>query len=392
MRFQPPGVDLCLAVALVCTLGCGGGNEYVEPPPPEVTVAQPEQRNVTEYFELTGQAEAVATIQIQARIEGWLRKLHFQEGDYVEAGELLYTIEPAEYRAALARADAAVDQQKASLALAEARLSRLEEALKTRAVSEVEVLEARADRDGAEARLAGARADRERAALDLSYTQIRSPSAGQVTRTLVDAGNLVGAGERTHLTNVVQLDPIYATFSMSERELLEIAEARNPDEAAATIDGIRQIPVELGRATDEGYPIAGKLDYLAAEIDRDTGTYLMRAIFDNPQPRRLLPGMFARLRIERRVHEGALLVNGRAFGQNQAGTYLLVVGDEGVVEQRGVETGSTVEGMRVVASGLNPDDWVVVDGILRARPGARVTPRRADESARSDVPSMPATN
>ncbi len=388
---HPPRSILGLVITLACALGCGR-NEYIEPPPPAVTVAQAEQRDITEYFELTGQAEAVATIRVRARIEGWLREIHFQEGDMVETGDLLYTIEPAEYRAALERAEAAVDQEEASLALATARLARLEEALKTRAVSEVEVLEERAKRDGAAARLAGVRAERVRAELDLSYTQIRAPIAGQVTRTLVDAGNLVGAEERTHLTDIVQLHPIYATFSMSERELLEIADAQNPGQGAATIEEIRQVPVELGRATDEGYPIAGFLQYVDAEIDRDTGTFLMRAIFDNPEPTRLLPGMFTRLRIARRPREGALLVSERAFGQDQAGTYLLVVDDEGVVEQRRVEVGLRRDGMRVVDSGLEPGDWVVVDGLLRARPGALVTAERAGEPPAVAAPPPQAAN
>ena len=389
MRFPPNvAVSFCLA-SLIALCGCGR-NEYVEPPPPTVTVAQPEQRSVTEYFELTGQAEAVNTIAVRARIEGWLREIHFEEGDRVEKDELLYTIEPAEYQATLARAEADVDRQQAALALAEARLSRLEEALKTRAVSEVEVLEARAERDVAAARLAGGRADRERAALDLSYTQIRSPIAGVVQRTLVDVGNLVGAGERTHLTNVIQLDPIYATFSMSERDVLEVAAAVEPSEARATIEELRKVTVDLARATDEDYPIEGKLNYIDAEIDRDTGTYLMRAIFDNPQPTQLLPGMFTRLRIERRPIDGALLVTERAFGSDQAGTYLLVVEDDGVVQQHRVEVGVTEDGMRVVESGLQPDDWVVVDGVLRARPGAKVTPQRQGEAANAGTATAPA--
>jgi len=389
MRFGILSGALAVIVVLASALGCGE-NEYVEPPPPVVTVAQPEQRTVTEYFELTGQADAVNTIEIRARVEGWLRAVDFTEGDEVEADQLLYTIEPAEFRAALARAQAVVEQQEASLALMEARLSRLEEALKTRAVSEVEVLEARAERDVAAARLAGARADRERAALDLSYTKIYSPITGQAGLTLVDAGNLVGAGERTLLTSVVQLDPIYATFSMSERDVLEVTE--NVDPSRSGEDDIRNIPVELARASDKGYPFRGRLDFVDAEIDRDTGTFLMRAIFDNPKPTKLLPGMFTRLRIERRPIEDALLVTERAFGRDQAGIYLLTVGEDGVVEQRRVEVGMTVDGMRVVESGLEPDDWVIVDGILRARPGAKVTPQREGETASAEIPSPKAVN
>jgi RND family efflux transporter MFP subunit len=357
-------------------LACGRGNEYVEPPPPLVRVSPPLQQDVTDYLEFTGTTEAVAEVEIRARVKGFLDSLHFTEGDTLAKGDLLYSIDPAEYRAAVERAQASVERQRAGLGLAQARLERLEKALETRAVSELEVIEARAERDEARANLGVSVAMLETARLDLSYTEIRAPLAGRVGRSLVDPGNLVGAGENTLLTTMVQYDPIYADFDLSERQLLTLLDrvGETRDEAER-IDRLRKIPLELGRASDDGFPFRGNLFYVAQAIDPDTGTFLLRGIFSNPEPLQLLPGLFVRLRMPFQDREGALLVAERAIGVDQGGSYLLVVGDGDVVEQRRVELGAHVADKRVVLSGVAPGDRVIVEGLLRARPGAKVDPQ-----------------
>jgi len=372
---RPPYVTLSALLAACLSASCGGGNEYIAPPPPVVEVSKPERRDVTDYLEFTGTTEAVAMVEIRARLKGFLESIHFDEGDYVEEDALLYVIDRSEYQAAVDRAVGTESRRRAALGLAQATLDRLAEAVKTQAVSELEVIEARAKRDEAEASVAAAVAQTETARLELSYTEVRAPLAGRVGRSLVDPGNLVGAGENTLLTTLVQYDPIYADFDASERQILAIGEETS--DAADEKDRlarIRTIPLELGRTNDDGYPIHGNLYYTDLAVDPETGTFLMRGVFPNPQPLKLIPGLFVKVRMPYHAREDALLVPERAFGMDQGGDYLLVVGEGDVVAQHRVELGARIDGMRVVLSGVEADDRVIVEGLLRARPGAKVTP------------------
>lgn len=365
-----------LLLLLAC-VACGQ-SEYVEPPPPEVVVAPPVRRDVTDYIETTGKLVAIDTVEIRARVEGFLQSVEFGEGDVVQKGDLLFVIDPSEFEARVQQADASLDTALAALSLAEATLQRHLEARKSRAVSEIDVLERQAERDVAKARLQAAEATLDRAKLDLGYTRILAPISGRIGRSLVDPGNLVGSGEKTLLTTIVRYDPIYAYFNISERALLEILDAtQGISDEEARRRAIREIPVELGRSNDEGYPFLGHLDFTEPELDRETGTLQIRAVFPNPQPIRLIPGSFARGRLPIGKLEGALLVTERALGSDQSGNYVLVVDDENVVEYRSVELGPLVDDLRVIREGLQPDDRVITEGVLRARPGAKVTPLAA---------------
>jgi RND family efflux transporter MFP subunit len=360
---------------------CGGQREYVEPPPPRVTVAQPQQRSVTDYLEMTGTTEAIETVEIRARVEGFLLSREFEEADVVRQGDLLYVIDPAEYEARVEGAEAALKVAVASLDLEEARLERLVEARRSRAVSELEVIQSQAQRDVSAAHVEAARAELRRAKLDLGYTRIRAPITGRVGRSLVDEDNLVGAGEKTLLTSIVRYDPIYAYFDINERALLALIDStEEAREKEGRLEAMRQIPVELGRANEQGYPFRGNLHYTASTLDADTGTFLLRAIFRNPEPLRLLPGLFVRGRLPVREREGALLVSERALGSDQSGRYVLVVDEENVAQYRPVEVGAKVDGMRVIEKGLEAADWVITQGLLRARPGAVVEPERVTEA------------
>jgi RND family efflux transporter MFP subunit len=365
-----------------------GSNKYEEPPPPAVTVNHPEIRSVVDYLEFTGTTTAVNTVEIRARVQGFLDEIKFKEGDAVTSGDLLFEIEPEEYQARVRRAEASLQVARTAKALAEATLARMEKAFETRAVSELDVLESRAKADAAAAQVDSAQAELENARLDFSYTSIQAPISGRVGRSQVDPGNLVGAGEQTLLTTIIQYDPIYAFFDMSERDLLSILETR-ADEAADG-KGLRRktkTPVELGRANDEGYPFEGYVDFSDQEVDASTGTFLMRAIFPNPEPIKLLPGLFVRLRVPLDVREGALLVADLAVGSDQSGKFLLVVDEENVVQHRPVKIGALVDGLRVIESGLDAKEWVVVNGLLRARPGSKVAPQREGEA-----PAAPAAD
>jgi membrane fusion protein (multidrug efflux system) len=246
-------------------------------------------------------------------------------------------------------------------------------------VSELEVLQNRAQRDVAAAQVQAAGAEVRKTRLDLGYTEVRAPLAGRAGHNEVDPGNLVGAGEQTLLTTIVRYDPIYVYFSISERQLLHFAES----ELRAEDDGdtgaemkvlIDENPIEAARVTDEGYPFHGVLDFADQGIDRATGTLRLRAIFPNPRPRQLIPGLFVRGRLPIRERENALLVSERALGSDQSGRYLLVVDDQDVTQYRSVHVGALVDGMRVIEEGLEPTDRVITNGILFARPGAVVKP------------------
>ena len=383
-RFR--GVPILAACAsLVVACGTEPRQAPSAPPPPEVTVAHPLQRDVTEYQEFTGRLQSVSSVEVVARVVGVLEQVLFSPSSYVQRGDLLFTIEAEQYVAARNVAAADIIGIEAGLASARSDLSRLEQAIQTNAVSEQEVDRARAAVNQAEANLLGAQARLAQAELDVAYTEVHSPISGMISRTLVTAGNLVGAGSAsTPLATVTQLDPIHAYFGVSEALILGVLERDgrtlgrpgvNPDELPTV--------VHLGLADEEGWPHDGQMDYIDNTVDPSTGTVEVRGTFPNPTGK-LFPGLFARIRLPSAVREDALLVSERAIGTDLGGRYLLVVGADDIVELRHVELGSLEGGFRVVTSGLGPTERYIVNGLLRARPGLPVTPTMAD--------APPATN
>jgi len=359
-------------VLAVLVSGCGQKNEFVPPPPPKVTVAHPVVRDVTTYNNFTGKTDSVASVEIRARVQGWLEKIHFADGAVVRKGDLLFTIDPREYEAAVQQAEADLLNAKTALAFAENDLARREKAFAENAISELDLLRSRADRDRALATVAGAEARLEKAKINLSYCEIRSPITGKTSRHRVDIGNLVGAGEPTLLTTVVQIKPIYAYFNVSERDVARYLQISSSAPKEHTRGSDLDVPVELGVATEEGYPHKGTLSFVDNRVDPETGTMQARAVFPNEEIL-LLPGMFSRIRIPSTVIQDALLVPEIATAQDQQGRYVLVVNEKNVVERRGVEIGSKEGELVVILKGLGPDDRVVVNGLLNARPGSEVT-------------------
>jgi RND family efflux transporter MFP subunit len=374
-------VAVTFAFFIVVT-GCGREGGYVEPPPPEVDVVQPEARSVVDYIEMTGTLESVQAVEIRARVEGFLQSIEFEEGDFVREGELLYVIDPAEYKSRVERSQGARDVAAATLGLREATLARFRQARKSGAVSEIDVIEAMAEREVALANLAAAEAELRNARLDLSYTEILAPNDGRVGRSFVDPGNLVGANEKTLLTVLVQYDPIHAVFSINERQLLALARDEEAPEPGDTVDSPPErwshVEVQLGRSSDEGYPFSGRLDYADVGVESETGTFLLRARYENAFPYELFPGLFVRGRIAIDEREGILYVPERALGADQRGRYVLVVDEENVAQYRPVELGVLKDGMRAIESGLEPGERIITNGLLRARPGAKVTPVAAE--------------
>ncbi len=364
---------LGLAVILFLA-GCQEQAAFVPPPPPEVTVAHPERRDITYYAQYSGRTDAVESVEIRARVEGYLEQIHFADASFVQSGDLLFTIDPRPYQARLDEALANLATREAELRLAEATLKRKQSAFRDQAVSEVEVIEAQALRDQAGAAIDGARAAIETARLNLSYTQVRSPISGRIGRRLVDVGNLVGAAEKTLLATVVNLSPVYVYFNVSERDFLEFERCRRQE-----VPGNGNATVFLGLAGSREFPFQGRVDFSDNRVDPETGTILLRGVFDNPDGR-LLPGLFARIRMPVRVEEQALVVPEVALGIDQQGYFLLTVDDQDRVAYQPVSVGPLWEGLRVIDEGIGPRERVIVNGLQRARPGGRVTPRQGVES------------
>jgi len=384
---------LCMAVGLVTFLtACQQqANEYVAPPPPPVTVAVPIQREVTDYLEYTGTTRAAQTVEIRARVSGFLQSMHFEPGATVSEGDLLFVIDPRPYQARVTAAEAEVANSKALLAKAESDYQRKALAIKKGAVTEADMVASRAERDAADAGVRAAEASLLQAQLDLAYTQVTAPISGRLGRNRVDVGNLVGQSDPTLLTSITQYDPIYAYFNMNERDLLRmlaIHRARVAQGDVSVDKPLREskIPLYLGDASEQGYPHQGWMDFAESSVDPTTGTIELRAVFDNVgQPPMLYPGLFVRLRLPVADRESALLVSERAVGADPAGRYLLVVGADDVVEQRPVEPGQLHDGLRVILKGLDPGERVVVNGLQRARPGAKVAPTEAPMPGSEDV-------
>lgn len=372
-------IAFILLMLTVATLAAcqGDQNQYVPPPPPRVTVSQPLQQPVTEYLELTGNLQAYDIVDLVARVEGFLTSINFQDGDMVKKGQSLFVIEPQPYQAKVQLREANVEQQKALLLRAEQEYARQLRLIKDNATAQSEVEKWRAERDAAKAALDESRANLELAKINLGYTQVVAPFDGRIERHLKDVGNLVGAGQPTNLSTIVRLDPIYAYFNVNELDLVRIMQEYRDQQVKSSARV--EHPVFLQIAGEEDYPHQGKLDFASSLLNATTGTLLLRGIFDNPMVGSapvLLPGMFAQIRIPINVREGALLVPDSALRISQGKHYLLVVDEHDTVDERPVEIGTLDGEMRVIQTGLKADEWVVVDGVQFARPGAKVNPER----------------
>ncbi len=361
---------------IIAITACDQKNTYVPPPPPVVTVERPSQQSVTDYEEFTGTTVAVETVELRARVEGYLQSMHFSAGANVNQGDILFVIDPRPLQARLDANTSDLAIRQAELKLAETTLKRKEGALKDKAISEVDAIEARAQRDKAAASVDAAKAAVETARLNLSYTKIHAPISGRISRNLVDVGNLVGADESTLLATIIKDDPIYTYFNVSERDLLNYRKSKRNWDRSNGEDEI--IPLYMGLSNERGYPFKGRVDYLANRIDAATGTIQLRGVFPNPD-HVLLPGLFARIRVPIATNQDALLVPDNALGADQQGRFVLVVNSQNMVEYRAVETGSLIQGMRVIKDGITPEDMVIVNGVQRARPGIAVTPMDSNQ-------------
>jgi RND family efflux transporter MFP subunit len=380
---QKAGYAAIIGVALLVA-GCKKSNQYAPPPAAKVSVAKPIAQTITRYLEATGNTAAVDSVDLVARIEGFVQAISYADGAAVKTGDTLFTIEPLPYQAKLQQAQAAEASAQATLVNAQINFTR-NESLQRNSVASVQNLDdARAQRDTAQANVAQAQANTQIAAINYSYTRVLAPFDGRVSAHLVSVGALVGT-QPTRLATIIKMQPMYVTFNVSEQEVIRIRArlAKSGPPAA----GLQTIPVEIGLQGETGYPHRGHMDYVAPTVDPSTGTLAARGVLDNADFA-LLPGYFARVRVPTQTNVPALLVPDAALGADQGGRYLLVVGADHVVAEKHVTTGPLEGTLRVIESGLGPDDLVVVDGLQRAVPGQAVEPQTVTVNGSATVKAL----
>jgi membrane fusion protein, multidrug efflux system len=371
---------ISVAFASVAILGCSEKAQVLAPPPAEVIVSHPLKKEVTQFLEFTGTTAALEFVEIRARVEGWLESIHFSPGSQVKKGDLLFVIDPRPFQAQVDQSEAALKGKQADLQLKQANLRRTQQLLASASISQLQYDVEFANEAVATAQVGIAKADLEKAKLDLAYSRLMAPTNGRVSRNYVDIGNLVGAKDKTLLTEIVNDTSVYVYFDVSERDLLMLMR-KFPKVEVEGIPTREKALAYLQLADETGYPHTGQIDFFESRVDPSTGTLRVRAIFSNDKGM-LVPGLFGRVRVPIEQKE-ALLVPELAVGISQAGRYVLVVNKDQIVEQRLVKTGQLEGTLRVVEEGLAKDEWVVVNAIQRARPGAKVSPK---ESAISSKP------
>jgi membrane fusion protein, multidrug efflux system len=357
-RRRTAAAALAGMVAVAALGACGKRNAYQPPPPPSVSVSRPLLMPVTDYLQQTGSVSAFQTVDLVARVEGYLRSVNFKDGSLVKAGQLLFVIEPEPYEAKLA-------SYQAQLLDAQAEYDRQLRMIKQNATSQANVDKWLSQRDQAAAAVTLAK-------INLGYTRITAPFDGRVGLHLVDPGNLVGsAGAATKLATIEKIDPAYVYFSINERDLLRVRAAAQAQ--GRSIREAPRVPVQVALQTEQGYPREGTLDYAATGLDTGSGTLQLRAIVPNPD-RILLPGLFARVRIALSQPLPRLVVPDSVVSSDQVGPYVLTVGSDRKVKQQRIETGPLESGFRAVLGGLDANSEVVIDGLQNAIPGNLVTP------------------
>jgi multidrug efflux system membrane fusion protein len=355
------------------------------PPPPTVTVAQPISKDVVEWDEYQGWVEAVDTVAVRARVNGYLDSIHFKDGADVEKGQLLFVIDPRPYQAELDRAEADLAQAQTRFDLASNDMARAERLLKVKAISEEDAdSRSKAERT-ASAAIQSARASVEMARLNMEYTSVKAPITGRIGRKMIAEGNLVNANmaESTVLATIVALDPIYCRFDADEQSILKYQQLARQGQQENLRGGKWLCEIEL--ANETGFPHKGVLDFVDNQVDTATGTMRVRGVFSNPG-RVLQPGFFARVRVPGSARYPALLIADQAVGSDQDQKFVLVIDAQNKARFTPVKLGPLIDGSRVVREGLHSNDWVVVNGLMSVRPDAEVNPTRTAPAPVAQTP------
>jgi len=372
---QLPGIFLFALPLLVtaCSNQSDSSAGPAAPPPPNVKIAQPLSRNVTDWDEYTGRVEAINAVDIRARVGGHLEKVNFTAGEKVNKGDLLFLIDPKPFKAQLNYAAAELERAKSRHELAKNDLQRAENLFREKAISTEEfdsrskgLREASGAVESAEANVYSAR-------LNLDYCEIRAPISGRIGRELITAGNLINGGDTTVLTSIVSTDPVYVYVDADEQSVIKYRrQAQQQGRSAADLKGT---PVELAVSDEDNYPHKGHIDYVSPREDAATGTVTLRSVFPNPDEL-LSPGFFARIRVHSGSAYPAVLIPDRAISSDQAQRFVWVINQDNQVEYRKVTPGTHHGQLRVINQGLQGNEWVVIDGVQKLRPGIKATPER----------------
>jgi membrane fusion protein, multidrug efflux system len=381
---------LIIVVFILWLAGCNNQQPVANgPPPAEVTVSKPEQKEVVNWNEFTGRTAAVRLVTVTARVSGYIVDIPFKEGDIVHKGDLLFQIDPRPYQDAYDQAVGQLQQAQANQQLQAATFARQQRLRQTGVIANEDYDTAMSNKDQAAAQVVSAQAARNSAQLNLEFTHVTSPIDGRVSRQLVNIGNLVQA-DSTQLTTIVSIDPIYAYFSMDELAALSYQRLIREGKLASSEGG--KIPVYLQLQDETGFPHEGTIDFSDNSFDPTTGTLLIRGSFPN-RDGFLTPGNFVRVRVASGPKYNALLVADRAIGSDQDQSFVYVMDSRNIARLRHIKTGQLAEGLRVVKSGLQPDDVVIINGIIKVRPDSPVKPQPgAMEQFSSNDISMPLTN
>ena len=370
---SPILIGILSSAAVLALTGCGqAAAQSQSRPPSAVTVAPVQQKEIVEWTEFTGRTEPVESVEIRPRTSGYIQEVRFQSGQLVKKGDVLFVIDPRWNQAIF-------DQRQAEYDQAKSEAGRTDLLLKNNAISAEEA-------DARRARFATAKAALDSARLDLEYTTVRSPIDGRVSRALLTEGNYVSgmAGSASLLTTVVSVNPVYVYASVDEDTLLKFNRLVDAKVLGNTEGG--KIPVELQLADETDFPHRGAIESFDNQLDPDTGSILLRAVFPNDDGR-IVPGLFARIRIPLSEKHSALLVQESAIGTDQANKFVLTLTTSNTVAYQPVTLGPIIDGKRVVRTGLAPGEEIVINGLQRVRPGMPVSPER-ETPGKESVPKV----
>lgn len=358
-----------LALVTLLLAGCGkSAPEAGEAPAPQLAVASPLQEKVTDWDVYTARVEATDIVDVRSRVSGYLSEVAFKDGDYVEKGTLLFVIDSRPYEAQVKRATGDLEQAKAQYGLAKLEFDRAESLRKKSVISSEEHDSKKTNLTQAYASIQSGEAALDTAKLDLEFCRIRAPISGRVGRAMVTVGNLVQPAEKV-LTTIASQDPMYVYFNADENSYLRYQTLLGKNSWKTS-----KVPVELERANETNFPHTGSLDFVDNRIDPETGTIRMRGVFDN-KDRLLTSGLFSRIRVPSSEEYDALLIPDSAVGSDQGQNYVLVVDEKNTIQHRPIEVGPLYKGLRIVRSGLKPEDKIALSGLMIARPGMTIQPK-----------------